>query len=305
MKIILLTGPTASGKTALSLELARRLDAEIVSADSMQIYRGLDIGTAKPGPSELATVPHHLIDIAGVEEEFNAARFKESAAAAIDEIASRGRNVLLVGGTALYIKVLLEGLAPAPPRDEKLRAELSAAWNEGGQSVLWEELVERDPASAAKLHPNDRTRVIRALEVVRLTGRSQTLLNLEHGFTERPYEALRLGLTVERAELYRRIEERVDRMLAQGWLEEVRRVLDAGHPPDLQPLKAIGYRELVRHLTQGTPLDAEVEKIRQATRNFAKRQLTWMRGMELVWLGADEVDRATTLAKEFFNTGRG
>lgn len=301
MKILLLTGPTASGKTAFSLELAKKLDAEIVSADSMQIYRELSIGTAKPNARELSSVRHHLIDVAGVEEEFNAARFREMAAAAIDEICSRGKKVLLVGGTALYIKVLLEGLAEGPPRDEELRRELAASWEEGGQGALWEELCLRDPASAAKLHPNDRTRVIRALEVVRLTGRSQTLLNLEHGFAERPYETLRLGLAVEREELYRRIEERVDRMLALGWVEEVRAVLDAGHPPDLQPLKAIGYRELVRHLTQGSHLDEEVVKIKQSTRNFAKRQLTWMRGMGLTWLNGDEVERGSALAEDFFS----
>lgn len=299
-RIIVVTGPTASGKTGFSVALAKRIGGEIVNADSMLVYRGLDIGTAKPTIAERGGVPHHLIDIVDIDESYHVGRFREDATRAIGEIAARGAVPIVVGGTALYIKVLLEGLAEGPGRDEEIRAGLDARWEAGEKAGLMAELASVDPEAAAKLHANDRTRVIRALEIFLATGQKASQARAAHGFSERPFHSLRLGLELPRSELYGRINARVDEMMAGGLADEVRNILDRSYPPTLQPLKAIGYAQLCRYHAGGEPLDALVEEIKQATRHFARRQLTWMRKFDLVWLPPGRVAEASDLAKEFF-----
>lgn len=298
-RITVVTGPTAAGKSALALALAAELGAEIVSADSMQVYRGLDIGTAKPTLQERAVLPHHLIDIAGIEESYTAARYVADAGAAIADIAGRGKPVVVVGGTPLYIKVLLSGLAPGPGRDDKARASLEEEWDSGGRETLWAELLSGDPELAARLHPNDRTRIIRGLEVWRVSGRPLSAFQKDHGFSDSPYEALLLGVNLPREELYDRIDRRVEEMLSGGWLREVAEILEKGHSPSLVSLKAIGYIQLVDHLTMGVPYGQTVEKIKQATRNYAKRQLTWMRRMGLYWLAPGDLEAARSKVANF------
>ncbi len=294
-RIIVITGPTASGKTGASIALARRLGGEIVSADSMQIYRGLDIGTAKPTMEERSGVIHHLIDIVDIDEHYHVGRYLVDATEAIGDITARDKVVLVVGGTALYIKVLLEGLAPGPGRDEKVRGELEESWEGGGAASLWSELEEADPVAAEKLHPNDRSRIIRALEVWRATGKPLSALQAEHGFKEKKFNALILGMDVGRDLLYRRINARVDAMFAQGWPGEVRSMLDRGYSPELSPLSAIGYRQLCGYISgsrgEGGDLEGVKEEIRAQTRRFAKRQMTWFRKMEITWVepGAEEL----------------
>lgn len=298
-RIVVVTGPTASGKTAFSVTLAKALGAEVVNADSMLVYRGLDIGTAKPTLTERSGVAHHLIDIVSIGEPYNAGRFRIDAARAIEKVLAAGNPCLVVGGTALYIKVLLEGLAEGPERDEEVRRALEARWEEGDKAGLMDELADADPETAARLHQNDRTRIIRALEIWLTTGRKASASRAAHGFSERPFDSLVLAMDVERGELYRRIDARVDAMIAQGLVEEVRSVLSAGWPPEAQPLKAIGYAQVVDHLLNGTPLDEAVAEIKKATRHFARRQLTWMRKFDAVWLDPGDRARGEALAREF------
>lgn len=301
--LIVVTGPTASGKSAFALALAEALGGEIVSADSMQVYRDLDIGTAKPTLAERARVPHHLVDVADPDEPYHAARFRAEAEAAVADVLRRGRVPLVVGGTALYLKVLLQGLSAGPGRDEAVRAELERRWDGGEARVLWEELGRADPAAASRLHPNDRTRVVRALEVWRAAGRPLSELHAEHRFAEAPYDALLLGMAVEREALYRRIDERVGQMLDAGWVDEVERLLARGYGPDLPPLQAIGYRQLCAWLRGGGHLGDVAEAIRRETRHFAKRQLTWFRRMEIAWLDPAAVEEGLRRARIHLQTG--
>lgn len=300
-RLIVVTGPTASGKTSFSVSLAKILGGEIVNADSMLVYRGLDIGTAKPTDSERAGVPHHLIDIVDIGELYHVGRFREDATRAITDISARGGVPLVVGGTALYIKVLLEGLAEGPGRDEEIRASLDARWDAGERAELFAELAKADPMTAARLHANDRTRIIRALEIWLSTGARASEARAAHGFSERPFDSLRIGMEMPRDLLYERINARVDAMIAGGLVEEVRGVLARGFAPDLAPLKSIGYAQICRHLAGGEPLDAMVEEAKKATRHFARRQMTWMRKFDLVWLKPSQLAEAADMAKVFLS----
>lgn len=297
--LLVVTGPTASGKSALALELAKKLGAEIISADSAQVYKGFDIGTAKPGREEREAVPHHLIDVAEPEENYSAGRFREEASVAAEKIHRAGKRVVVAGGTVLYLKVLLEGLLDAPPSDPALRDELSRLWDGGGGPKLMEELKTLDPVLAARLHPNDRTRIIRGVEVGRTSGVPLSALQSAHEFSERPYRWKMLGLDLPRGILYERINARVDGMLAAGWLQEVRSLLEGGVPPDAPPFRSIGYAELLHHVTGSVPLDVTVENIKKATRNLAKRQLTWMRKMDMAWLEPGDVGTALKECEKF------
>ena len=298
-RLVIFAGPTASGKSGAALAVARELGAELVGADSMQVYRLLDIGTAKPTAAERALVPHHLIDIVDVDEPYNAGRYLADGRAAVADILGRGKSCLVVGGTALYVKVLLDGLMQSVGRDEKVRAELEQAWTRGEREALWTELERADPKLAARLHPNDRTRIVRGLEVWRATGEPITRHQARHRFAEHPYEALLLGMEFERDALYDRIDRRTDRMLAAGWVDEVRAVLDRGYAPELSPLQAIGYREICEVLAGEADSEGLGARIAQATRQFAKRQMTWFRKMPVRWL--DPYDRSAMIrhAKKF------
>jgi len=275
LRLVIIQGPTATGKSELAVRLAERFGGEIVSADSLQVYRGMVIGSAAPGTDLLQRVPHHLIGIVEPDAPFTAADFRREAAAAISAIHERGRNPFVVGGTGLYLRVLVGGLIDVPTGCEELRRELGERAETEGMDSLLRELRMVDPETAARLHPGDRVRVMRALEVSLLTGKPFSVLAREHGFTDSRYETLKIGLIRERAELYHRVDERVDRMLAAGLVDEVRDLLARGHSPELKSMRAIGYKEICRYLGGSISLDEAVGLIKRDTRRYLKRQLTW------------------------------
>jgi tRNA dimethylallyltransferase len=279
--VILLLGPTACGKTELAVALHARLPVDVVSVDSALVYRGLDIGTAKPGPDVLAVCPHRLIDLCDPSTPYSAGRFREDATREIDAIHAAGRIPLLVGGTMLYHRVIQTGIAPLPPRDETLRAALDADAAARGWPALHAELADLDPAAAARIEPADGQRIQRALEVVRLTGRPLSSWHDEKPAPP-PWRFLKFGLwPADRAALHRRIDRRLADMMAGGFLEEVR-ALHAR--PDLRAelpaIRAVGYRQLWAHLDGRWDLDEAIRRAATATRQLAKRQMTWMRAEE-------------------------
>jgi tRNA dimethylallyltransferase len=284
--LIAIVGPTASGKSRLALRLARAHGGEIVSCDSQQVYRGLDIGTAKASPEERREVPHHLIDVVDPDREFSAAEYARRARSALAEITSRGRLPLVVGGTGLYLRALLEGLFAGPSRHQETRRRLETLAERYGDLRLHRLLRHRDPEAAARISPRDRVRVVRALEVYRATGRP--LSEHHRAGTEplRGYRVLTLGLAPERTALRRVVEERTRDMLRGGLFDEVRGLLERGYGPELRPLQAIGYREAVA-VIRGEMSAAEAEAaIVTATMRFAKRQMTWFRHQARVtWFG--------------------
>lgn len=282
--LLVITGPTAAGKTALALELAAHHNIEIISADSRQVYRHMDIGTAKASAQERALVAHHCIDVVDVDEPFSVSEFSELAHAAIEDIHRRNRLPVVVGGTGLYIRALIWGLAPLPGGDEGLRRGWHAQEKEERGS-LHIRLKQIDPELAKGLHINDVTRIIRALEVHALTGRTMSSWQEEHRFAERPYCALKLAVTCERAQLYRRIEERVELMLEQGLVEEARMLLQRGYSPELKSMCTIGYQQSIAYLRGELSLAQATEQIKRDTRRYAKRQLTWLRhDEEINWI---------------------
>lgn len=274
-KLVVLSGPTASGKSALALELARIFPFEIVNADSLQVYRGMDIGSAKPTPAERAEVPHHLIDVADPDEAYHAGRFVAEADAAIAEIRGRGRLPLVVGGTGMYIRALLRGLDDLPS-DPAVRAALSARWDSEGGAPLFAELLAADPATAARVHPADRVRVIRALEIAAVAGKPASSLREAWGSGETRHPHLFLALEIPREAMYARIDARVDEMFRMGLLDEVRGLLARGYGPELKPMGALGYRHAAAHLLGGVSLGRTVSDMKADTRRYAKRQVTWL-----------------------------
>ncbi len=306
-KSLILTGPTGSGKTLLALELAERLDAEIVSMDSMAVYRGMDIGTAKPGREERRRVPHHLIDVLDPWESASVAWWLEQAAVCCRDIESRGRPVLFVGGTPLYLKALLRGLFDGPPADANLRQRLADQAEQSGPHTLHDRLAQVDPATAARLHPNDVRRIIRALEVWELTGQPISAWQQQwktggqgdkvtggqgdkgtatahlsvspcHPVTLSPCLPA-LWLDLPRSELYARINARVVRMIDAGLVEEARNLRQLPRPMSREAVKALGYKEMFEYLDGTIGLEEAIQRIQIRSRNFAKRQLTWFRHM--------------------------
>lgn len=278
---LILTGPTGSGKSALALEVADRLGAEIVSMDSMALYRGLDIGTAKPSLADRHRVCHHLIDRLDPWESASVAWWLEQAAAAVQDIEGRGKRALFVGGTPLYLKSLLYGLFDGPPADLALRQQLEEVARQEGAATLHRRLAEVDPASAARLHVNDIRRVVRALEVWQVTGRPlsawQTQWRAERG---RPPDAPPvLWLDLPRDELYRRIDQRVRRMIEEGLVDEVRALRRLPRPLSREAAQAVGYKELFAYLDGQITLDQAIEQVQTRSRQLARRQLTWLRQM--------------------------
>ena len=277
-RLLVITGPTASGKSALALDLAEVLNGEIICVDSLTVYRGFEIGSAKPTHEQRQRVPHHLLDLCLPTDPFTASDFRVAATAAIQEITGRGKCPILSGGTGLYLRSLLRGLNKAPGEDPALREALRTRLEHEGGEALLAELAKVDPDTAQRLHPNNRNRIIRALEVFHTSGVPLSQFQSEHGFSESPYDALQFCLDLPRQELYRRIDDRVDAMLAAGLLAEVQGLLQAGVSADCKPLQAIGYKEVVAYL-QGAYDQAEMTRlIKRNTRHFAKRQLTWFRG---------------------------
>ncbi len=276
-KIVVICGPTASGKTRLAVELALAGNGEVVSADSMQIYRTMDIGTAKPTPEEMRGVPHHMLDVADPAEDFSVARYVEQARACVDDILARGRLPIVAGGTGLYIDSLLSGrdFAPFDP-DSALRGQLEVEFAQKGGQAMLGQLETVDPEAARRLHPNDAKRIIRALEVFRSTGKTITQHNLETQAMPPRYEAVTLALAFERREdMWARIDHRVDQMMEQGLVDEVRGLLDRGVPDKCTAMQAIGYKEMVSALRGDGDVRAAAEEIKLRSRQYAKRQLTW------------------------------
>jgi len=283
-RLITVVGPTATGKSALGLAIGERFDGEIVGADSVQIYRFLDIGSAKPTEEERRRLPHHLVDVVDPAEPYTAADYERDARAAVDDIVRRGRLPIVVGGTALYVRALLRGLCPAPPADAGVRAELVERAREEGWPALHRQLADLDPAAAERIHPNDRVRIERALEVVLTSGQPLSELHSRHGFPRADLAALQIGLDLPRDLLFERIDTRVEEMFGQGWVEEVESLLARGYDPDLKPLQAIGYRDVVRLIGGECSREEAVHSIQRDTRRFAKRQLTWLRKEEdILW----------------------
>lgn len=301
--IAVICGPTAVGKTALALSLAECFNGEIISADSRQVYRLMDIGTAKPVNAELQRVRHHLVDVAWPDEEFHAARFVDLAEQAISEVCQRNKRIFLVGGTGLYIRALTEGLIQAPSADPELRQHLIARADKEGSPSLHEDLARVDPGSAARLHPNDLTRIIRALEVYEHSGSTLSALQDDHGFSGKPYRTLKICLTLARDVLYRRIDQRAEVMFEQGLLEEAEALLQAGYDPNLKALRTIGYRQAFALLRREMTRDEAVDDLKQSTRRYAKQQLTWFRkDKSIIWLeSSGDFVTIRKLIEEFYD----
>lgn len=278
-KILVVTGPTATGKTALSVELAKKLGGEIVSADSMQIYRGMDIGTAKVTKAEMQNIPHHMIDIADPSEDYSVSRYVEEADAAVRGILSRGRLPIVAGGTNLYIDSLIAGLDFAEKaEDAALRERLNKQYDDIGGEAMLEHLRGFDPERAAKLHPADKRRIVRAVEIYILTGETITRHDEETKKRPKRYDAVKIALTfADRAVLYDRINARVDKMVSDGLFDEVKGLLDSGLSPESTAMQAIGYKEPAAYFRGEMSRDAAIELIKLSSRRYAKRQLTWLR----------------------------
>lgn len=290
-KILVIVGPTASGKTRMAVELAQRHNGEVISADSMQIYRTMDIGTAKPTKEEMGGVPHHMIDVADPEEDFSVARYVEMAARCVDDVLARGKLPIVAGGTGLYIDSLLSGrtFASFSP-DSALRGELERELEEKGGQAMLEALAQVDPEAAQRLHPNDHKRIIRALEVYRSTGKTITQHNRETQAIPPRYDALTIGLAFQdRQAMWRRIDQRVDEMVAAGLEDEVRRLLTSGISPKCTAMQAIGYKEFTQALSGEMTWQEAADVVKLRSRQYAKRQLTWFgRNPNTRWVRWDD-----------------
>lgn len=300
-KIVLVCGPTGIGKTGFAIDLALRVNAEIIGADSMQIYRYMDVGTAKPDPGERSMVFHHLVDVVDPDEDFDAARFARMADTAIDQLHQGGRAVIVAGGTGFYIKALVNGLFRAVKTNP---AVVRAFEQEAAEGVdLHARLLTVDPESAAKIHPNDLFRIVRALEVAETHGTPISQLQQAHGFKGERYRTLKFGLYMDRENLYQRIEKRVDMMLDQGLVQEVEALVDRGYGLDLKSMQSIGYRHVGQYLRGDTGFEEMVAMLKRDTRRYAKRQLTWFRrDKDTIWLMPHETERAFSLTADFLGS---
>jgi tRNA dimethylallyltransferase len=301
-KVIAIMGPTAVGKSGLVLQLAKDLGGEIVNADSMQIYRFMDIGTAKPTAEERAEAVHHLLDIVDPDEDFDASIYSQLAREAINSLVEEGRVAIVVGGTGLYLKALFHGLFPTGYSNQRIRKRLRREGEKDGGVKLYEKLKQIDPSTARRLHPNDLFRITRALEVWECTGKPMSVLQKEHSFKENPFITLKIGLKRPRSELYKRINQRVEEMMELGLLAEVRELLDRGYGPHLKSMQALGYRHMVQHLVNGMKIAEALRTMKRDTRHYAKRQMTWFGGdQEIKWFHPEEVEEIGRLAREFMD----
>jgi tRNA dimethylallyltransferase len=320
LPLIIIAGPTGVGKTGLSIALAREFGGEIMNADSMQVYKLMDIGTAKPSPEERKLAPHHLLDIVYPDEVYNAASYRQDAERVIGDISGREKCAFVVGGTGLYIKALTRGLFYLPVADETMRQTLRDEMEKNGPDRLYAELKEVDPEAAEKIHSHDKVRILRAIEVFRLTGKPISVYQSEHEFSDSKYDTLKIGLELERDKLYERIELRAREMLEAGLIDEVRGLLAAGYAKDLKPMQSLGYRHVIRYLENksnppsppfskgGNALSPPLKKgdtggflgeytfdemlrtMIRDTRRYAKRQLTWFRGdPEIKWYAPSDL----------------
>jgi len=300
VKIITICGPTGIGKTSFALAIARYFNGEIIGADSMQIYKYLDIGTAKPDKGELKMAPHHLVDFLDPKEEFDAGQYASRAGQVINSIYKRGTLPIVVGGTGLYIRALLYGLFRSQPVCEKTLSDLTRILKEKGGLYLHEQLKICDPAAAGKIHPNDNFRLIRALEVFKTTGKPISDKQKRHDFKEPRFQSLTLGLHMDRKKLYEQINRRVDIMINQGLLNEVNLLVKKGYSLDLKPMQSIGYRHMGMFLKGDIDFEEAVRLLKRDTRRYAKRQFTWFnREPGLIWLEPSQTDKALDMIKDF------
>lgn len=302
-KIVIILGPTAVGKTDLALDLATNFDGEIISADSMQVYRHLDIGTSKPSLVERERVPHHLIDIVDPDGEFNAALFSGLAEAIIRD--RRGqKTIFVVGGTGLYIRVLTGGIIEGTGPDEDLRKSYRDELEREDLSTLYERLRKLDSQAAGRIHPNDAVRVIRALEIAELTGEPISEKQGQHGFREARYDCLKIGLYRDREELYRRIDSRAEKMVEAGLVDETAKILGMGYSEKIKPLQSLGYKYFIHYLKGESTLDGALRSMQRDTRHYARRQMTWFRGEgDIEWFHPDEAGSAKGRIETFLKDG--
>lgn len=300
-----IVGPTGAGKSALAVQVAERIGAEIVNADSRLLYRGMDIGTAKPSAEERRRIPHHLIDVRPPDHPLDVAEFARMAREAIGGIAARGRPVLVVGGSGLYLRVLRGGIFSGPKASAEIRDRLAATAESRGVEHLHEQLRALDPEAGARIGRKDLYRIVRAIEVLELTGEPISVHQRRHAFAGSGFDSITLGLAPERAPLYAAIDRRVDAMMAAGLVDEVRTLLEAGYSTDRAPLKTIGYRQIAAHLAGALALDDAVALIKRDSRRLAKRQMTWFRAeSDIVWLDPDRAAlQALGLLNDFFSRG--
>jgi tRNA dimethylallyltransferase len=295
--IVVLAGPTAVGKSAVAVRLAKMLDTDVLTADSRQVYRDMDIGTDKPSMAERQGVAHELIDLVRPDEAFNAGLFRRHALAQVERLYADRRIPLVVGGTGLYIRVLLHGLWPGPAADPLLRQRLEREAHDHSGGYLHGKLAAVDPVLAARLHPHDEVKIIRALEVHALSGQPLSEAHWQHAFRESPFTALLIGLIRDRDALYARIEARVEGQLQRGLLSETRWLLNCGYGPDLGSMKGLGYRQMVGYLTGQYSYEEAVRVLKRDTRHFAKRQLTWFRKEpDMTWLSIPDSEPAERTA---------
>ncbi|MEQ9620131.1 MAG: tRNA (adenosine(37)-N6)-dimethylallyltransferase MiaA [Deltaproteobacteria bacterium] len=301
-KLLVILGPTAAGKTRFGIDIARSLEAEIISADSLQVYKYFDIGTAKPTPEERTEVRHHLIDIVYPDQDFNAGKFRETANSVIESLHKSSTKTILIGGTYLYVRVLLSGLIEDLPADEEIRGGLRKLRSERGVDYVYDKLMSLDPEAASKIHPNDYIRIERALEVCYLTGQKVSKIRSQHKFDDRDYEYLKIGIYRERQPLRDRIDARVDDMIKKGLVDEVQNLGKMGYGRELKPMQSIGYKEINRYLEGEISLERAIELIKRDTKRFAKRQMTWLRrDKEIKWLETPgDYMRVTDAAARFF-----
>ena len=301
-KVVIILGPTGVGKSKVAVEVALAVGGEIINADSQQVCRYMDIGTGKPSQEQRQKAPHHLIDIIDPDEEFNAALFRQKALKSAEQIWSRGKKAILCGGTGLYIKAFTQGLFVGPAKDPAVRKLLTEEAQEKGLSSLYERLRQVDPDVTSSIHPNDRQRIIRALEVFELTGKAMSQWQHEHSFRENPFETLKIGLNREREELYAIIDRRCEQMVADGLVDEVRELMERRYSLDLKPLQSVGYRHMGLYLSGAMSLENALTLMKRDTRHLAKQQLTWFRAdREIHWFHPErEREKILEAAKEFF-----
>jgi tRNA dimethylallyltransferase len=301
-RVIAVMGPTAVGKSSVVLQLAKYLDAEIVNADSVQVYRFMDIGTAKPTVEQRAEVAHHLLDIVDPDEDFDASRYSKLAREMIGKLAANGKTAIVVGGTGLYLKAIFHGLFPDTSSNTIVRERLRREAEKVGRAELYRRLWQVDPATAKRLHPNDLYRILRALEVWECAGRPMSVLQKNHGFKERPFRILKIGLVRPRTELYDSINKRTDAMMTLGLLDEVKGLMKRGYRPHLKSMQALGYRHMVEHLIVGVELTEAVRRMKRDTRHYAKRQLTWFRrDREISWFQPEEMEDVRRIVRQFLD----
>ncbi len=306
IRVGFIVGPTAAGKSALAMEVAQRSNCEIINADSRQFYRGMDLGTAKPSAEDRRRVPHHLIDVRSPGESLDVAEFAQMARAAIEEIAARGRNPLVVGGSGLYLRVIRGGIFRGPAASAEIRDRLAKIAAERGAAHLHQQLREIDPEAANRIGVNDLYRIVRAIEVFELTGENISAHQRRHHFADNGYDILTAGVEVERQKLYAAIDRRFDAMVAAGLISEVRALIEAGYSPERPPLSTIGYKQIAAHLRGEIALADAIAQAKQESRRLAKRQITWFRREpEIVWLDAERgAQDALALFGKFFPISR-